>query len=218
MMALREMQEQFCIEYVNDPKRNATQAAIRAGYSKNCARQQASENLTKPDIKARIRELELEQLAHADYKGVALDRYLVNKLIAFIDSDVTDYVQISNGSGDPNRREALDAQARKDNGQLHLDFDGVIFYPTCDMPLKKTTAIKSMEVQNIGNKDTIILAPKIALEDRLSAIKLLAEMRGLKSPDTTVNIEVSAAGITQTIEERRKKRESKAAEGEQDER
>ena len=86
------------------------------------------------------------------------------------------------------------------------------------MPLKKTTAIKSMEVQNIGNKDTIILAPKIALEDRLSAIKLLAEMRGLKSPDTTVNIEVSAAGITQTIEERRKKRESKAAEGEQDER
>lgn len=217
-MELTELREKFCIEYVNDPKRNATNAAIRAGYSKSGARTEGYRLLTNADIKARIRELELEQLANADFKGEKLDRYLVNKLIAFIDSDVTDYVQISNGSDDPNRQDALDAQAREDNGQLHLDFDGVIFYPTCDMPLKKTTAIKSIEIQNIGNKDTVILAPKIALEDRLSAIKLLAEMRGLKSPDTQVNVEISAASITQTIEERRNKRRSEAAEDARDER
>lgn len=210
-MELTELQERFCIEYVNDPRRNATQAAIRAGYSPNGARQSASRLLTNVDIKGRIRELEMEQLANADFKGEQLDRYLVNKLIAFIDSDVTDYMQISPGMDDPDRQNALDAQAAADKGQLHLDFDGVIFYSTMNMPLKKTAAIKSLEVRNIGNKDTVILAPKIDLEDRIAAIKLLAEMRGLKGADTSVNIEVNAADIVQTVEERRRRRQTEAA-------
>lgn len=217
-MELTELQERFCIEYVNDPRRNATRAAIRAGYSENGVRNAAYRLLTNVDIKARIRELELEQLANAEHKGPELDRWLVDKLISFIDSEVTDFIQISPSSDDPDRQKALDAQAALDNGQLHLDFDGMIVYPTANLPRSKTTALKSLKIRNVGNKDTIILAPEIDLEDRLGAIKLLAEMRGLKSPDTTVNIEVSAASIAQTIEERRNKRKSKPAEGTRDER
>lgn len=49
-------QERFCEEYVVDY--NATQAAIRAGFKEKSARSQASELLTKPDILARVRDLQ----------------------------------------------------------------------------------------------------------------------------------------------------------------
>ena len=45
-------QQMFCDEYLIDL--NATQAAIRAGYSKKTARQMATENLAKPVIKQYI--------------------------------------------------------------------------------------------------------------------------------------------------------------------
>lgn len=51
-MALTKKQKLFVEEYLIDL--NATQAAIRAGYSPDSARQIGSENLTKPDIRARI--------------------------------------------------------------------------------------------------------------------------------------------------------------------
>lgn len=53
---MNERQQRFCEEYIVD--HNATQAAIRAGYSVKTAKQIGSENLTKPDIAEKIRELE----------------------------------------------------------------------------------------------------------------------------------------------------------------
>lgn len=67
-MALTKKQENFCREYIIDC--NATQAAIRAGYSAKTAKVIASENLTKPYINNRIAELMKEkeeaQIAKAD--------------------------------------------------------------------------------------------------------------------------------------------------------
>lgn len=57
MMATNKMtakQKRFCDEYLIDL--NATQAAIRAGYSKKSAKQVANENLTKPYLKKYIEE------------------------------------------------------------------------------------------------------------------------------------------------------------------
>ena len=66
---LTDKQEAFCIEYMVD--NNATQAAIRAGYSEDTARQIASQNLSKVNIADRIAELRAEQtsrtLVDADY-------------------------------------------------------------------------------------------------------------------------------------------------------
>lgn len=53
---MNERQQRFCEEYVID--HNATQAAIRAGYSAKTAKSIGSENLTKPDIVGKIQELE----------------------------------------------------------------------------------------------------------------------------------------------------------------
>lgn len=50
---MNDRQHKFCEEYLIDL--NATQAAIRSGYSKNTARSTGYENLTKPYIKEYIR-------------------------------------------------------------------------------------------------------------------------------------------------------------------
>lgn len=56
---LTDKQEMFCREYLIDL--NATQAAIRAGYSEKTANRVASENLSKLDIQSRIAELKQER-------------------------------------------------------------------------------------------------------------------------------------------------------------
>lgn len=61
-------QKRFCDEYLIDL--NATQAAIRAGYSKKTAKAIGQENLTKPDLKkyidSRMAEKESELIADQD--------------------------------------------------------------------------------------------------------------------------------------------------------
>ncbi len=65
---MTEKQKRFCDEYLIDL--NATQAAIRAGYSKKTAKQIGQENLTKLDVKEyiekRMAEKEKELIADQD--------------------------------------------------------------------------------------------------------------------------------------------------------
>lgn len=58
-MKLTPKQKKFCEFYVQSG--NATDAARKAGYSKNALRSIGQENLTKPDIKAYIAQLVDEQ-------------------------------------------------------------------------------------------------------------------------------------------------------------
>lgn len=60
MAKLTDKQELFAREFIKDL--NATQAAIRAGYSEKTARAIGCENLTKPDIQQRIAELNQERM------------------------------------------------------------------------------------------------------------------------------------------------------------
>jgi phage terminase small subunit len=57
---LTTKQERFCQQYLIDG--NATQSAIRAGYSEDTAGAIGFENLTKPEIQARLSELESDEL------------------------------------------------------------------------------------------------------------------------------------------------------------
>ena len=63
-MKLTDKQAAFCREYLRDL--NATQAAIRAGYSKKTARQAGAENLSKAAIKAHISKLMAERNERCD--------------------------------------------------------------------------------------------------------------------------------------------------------
>lgn len=59
MANLTPKQKVFCEEYLIDL--NATQAAIRAGYSEKTAKQIATENLSKPVLQEYISELQEER-------------------------------------------------------------------------------------------------------------------------------------------------------------
>jgi phage terminase small subunit len=86
---LTPKQEKFCEEYLVDL--NATQAAIRTGYSEKTARSIASELLTKPNIQHRLRELRDEvQKKTQITKERVLEEY--GKL-AF--ANMIDYVRIT---------------------------------------------------------------------------------------------------------------------------
>ncbi|WP_317313223.1 terminase small subunit [Absicoccus porci] len=69
-MKLTAKQRRFVQEYLIDL--NATQAAIRAGYSKNSARQVGTENLSKPSIKQAIEERlkQIDEEKTADAKEI----------------------------------------------------------------------------------------------------------------------------------------------------
>lgn len=58
-MALTAKQRRFVEEYLVDL--NATQAAIRAGYSEKTARQMGDENLSKPDIAKAVQEAQAKR-------------------------------------------------------------------------------------------------------------------------------------------------------------
>ncbi len=70
-MALTAKQARFVAEYLIDL--NATQAAIRAGYSERTARQAGSENLSKPVVAQAIQEA---QSKRAERTEITQDRVL----------------------------------------------------------------------------------------------------------------------------------------------
>lgn len=93
-MALTDKQEMFCREYLIDL--NATQAAIRAGYSDKTANRTASENLSKPDIQNRIAELKAERNEQVNVDAA----YVLRRLIEIDEMDVLD-ILLANGELKP---------------------------------------------------------------------------------------------------------------------
>ncbi|QHQ14570.1 terminase small subunit [Pectobacterium parmentieri] len=86
-MALTDKQEMFCREYLVDL--NATQAAIRAGYSEKTAQEQSSRLLSNVMVQKRIAELKSER---NDSVGVdAL--YVLRRLVEIDQMDVIDIVR-----------------------------------------------------------------------------------------------------------------------------
>jgi len=81
---LTNKQQQFIFEYLKDL--NATQAAIRAGYSKRTANRIGTENLSKPVIADAIR---MEMQARQERTKVDAD-WLLTRLALEADADLAD--------------------------------------------------------------------------------------------------------------------------------
>ena len=94
MAKMTAKQQRFCDEYLIDL--NATQAAIRAGYSVKTAQQMGAENLSKPVIKQYIadRMAEKESQLIADQDEVL--KYLTSVLRGQTHSEVV----VVEGTGD----------------------------------------------------------------------------------------------------------------------
>lgn len=91
---LTAKQQRFCDEYLIDL--NATQAAIRAGYSERTAKSIGNENLTKPDLKAYIEKRMAEKEAALIADQTEVMRYLTSVLRGQSVSEVV----VVEGTGD----------------------------------------------------------------------------------------------------------------------
>lgn len=87
-MALNERQQRFCDEYLIDL--NATQAAIRSGYSKNTAYSMGQRLLKNVEIQNYIAERKADRVERTEITQDMVLRELAN--IAF--SNATDYANI----------------------------------------------------------------------------------------------------------------------------
>ncbi len=103
---LNDKQRMFCQEYIIDF--NGTQAAIRAGYSKKTANEQASQLLAKLNIQAEVKRLlekrmqktELSQEYVVDGLKEVADRCLQKKPVTFYDRETKQREQLTNEAGE----------------------------------------------------------------------------------------------------------------------
>jgi len=86
---LTNKQERFCQEYMVDL--NATQSAIRAGYSEKTAQVISTENLSKPIVAERIAELKQKVSERTE---ICVDK-LITELKNFAYSDITETLMLS---------------------------------------------------------------------------------------------------------------------------
>lgn len=101
---MTEKQKRFCDEYLTDL--NATQAAVRAGYSKKTAYSIGEENLRKPEIKEyiekRMAEKESRLIANQDevmrYLTAVMRREKMESVVVTLNTEKTSYVPDKNGT------------------------------------------------------------------------------------------------------------------------
>ena len=101
---MTEKQKRFCDEYLTDL--NATQAAVRAGYSKKTAYSIGEENLRKPEIKEyiekRMAEKESQLIANQDevmrYLTAVMRREKMESVVVTLNTEKTSYVPDENGT------------------------------------------------------------------------------------------------------------------------
>ena len=101
---LTAQQKRFCVEYIQN-KRNGTQAAIVAGYSKKTAHVQASQLLKKLKIRAYIEKLFSENIMSASEslslltdiaRGIRKDADVNHQLTAL--KEIAKYHNLTNNS------------------------------------------------------------------------------------------------------------------------
>lgn len=92
MAALTAKQQRFVEEYLIDL--NATQAAIRAGYSENTAYSIGNENLSKPEIADAIAKAKAER---SERTQIDAD-WVLRRLAAEVDADMADLIDEGTGA------------------------------------------------------------------------------------------------------------------------
>ncbi len=148
---LTRRQRRFVEEYLVDL--NATQAAIRAGYSSKSARLIGSENLTKPDIQTAIQNAMAER---SERCRITQDDVLM-ELAAVARADMANFLRFS------------------DNGDVYLDLS--------NLPAGATKLIREITqeeyVDGKGEGARTVKRTRLKLHDKLAALKLAGQHLGM---------------------------------------
>lgn len=176
MAKLTGKQELFCHEYIID--HNATQAAIRAGYSAKTAGIIGFENLTKPNIIAYLKEL--EQTVY-EKLGITKERIL--------------------------QEQARIGFSRIDD-HLIIDDDGCVIAKTFEeMPegalacIKKVRHKKVVRASNTGKGEETIIDNTFEFElyDKQKALDMMGKDLGLGKEQIEITGKLDFVGIEVTL-------------------
>lgn len=152
---LNAKQQRFCEEYLIDL--NATQAAVRAGYSKKTAKEIGCENLTKPNIQEYVQRLIKER---KDRTEVTADQ-VVRELAFMGFANMLDYMTITD-----------DGSAYVDLSTLTREQAAAIQEVTVDSYIDHTTFDEEGEKQAVKKI-------KFKLADKRGALTKLGEHLGM---------------------------------------
>jgi phage terminase small subunit len=140
-------QERFCHEYIIVS--NATQAAIKAGYSKRSAQEQGSYLLSNPIIKEKVEQLKSAQQSKLKEAAFVNEEMIMRELKAIGFSNVQDFVT--------------------------YDDDGVALVSSENLTREKLAAVKSVKIKKRGNnKET-----EFELYDKAGALVKMGEQIGM---------------------------------------
>lgn len=174
-MALTPKQDRFCREYLIDL--NATQAAIRSGYSARTAESQGSTLLRNPKVSQRVQELQNKKAEKLD---VTVDRVLAEYAkIAFFDPSK---IFKSDKHGDP----YIDVADMKGD-----DWSGV-------------SSIQSEDyLDGRGEDAREVKKVKVTLADKKGALDSLAKHLGMfkdkESSPANINVSIEASGVLDKV-------------------
>lgn len=178
MKKLTAKQEMFCREYLIDL--NATQAAIRAGYSEKTAQAQSSRMLSNVMVQARISELKSERI-----EEVKIDaNYVLNRLVEIDQMDFADIVN--------------------DDGSLKP----VKIWPKVWRTYLSGFDVSELW-EGVGeDRVQVGLLKKIKWPDKVKNLELLGKHVDVKAFDNTVKHEITASELSdEQIEEELKRLE-----------
>lgn len=158
-MKLTPKQEMFVLEYLKDL--NATQAAIRAGYSKRTAEKIGSENLQKPEVRAAI---DAAKDKRSNKTGIDA-AWLLERLADEATADIAD---IYDGDG---------------------NLKPVHEWPKIwRMGLVQGIEVEELFDGRGENREHIGRVRKVRLDNRVKRLELIGKHIGVKAFEETVNI------------------------------
>lgn len=157
-MSLNDKQKRFVEEYLVDL--NATQAAIRAGYSEKTARSQGQRLLTNVDIQAAIQE---GQGKRSERTKITQDRVLKEfARIAF--SDLRDSAKWSES--------------------------GLELVPSDDLDDDVAAAIQEVSIRETEGERSSSKTVKVKHYDKIRALEFLAEHLGMVNRKVDLNLKI----------------------------
>lgn len=158
-MPLTAKQQRFVEEYLIDL--NATQAAIRAGYSEKTARQVAAENLAKPNIAAEVDRLLAERSRQTGIDAA----WLLKRLADEAEADIAD-IYTEHGTLKPVREWPM------------IWRKGLV----------QGTKVDELFEGRGDDREMIGLVKEVKLSDRIKRLELIGKHIGVKAFEETVRV------------------------------
>ena len=184
MAALTAKQKCFVDEYLIDL--NATQAAIRAGYSPKTADEIAHQNLGKLDIQRRIQE---RMDARSKRTGITQDQVLA-ELLKLAYSNGSDFAKVVTK---PRVRRVFNEETQEYE-ERQVEEQYVELVDTDSLPADKRAAIASIKETRYGIE--------VSTCDKLKALELLGKHLGMFTDKLKIEASVTTKTEPLTVEEK----------------